>query len=78
MPRGKCPSGGRQAGHIVPTFPRWTVLHHRVLREVKKQTGRRLKFKFKSRTFDDVDYEHRQTGKAAPRLKLSADGHLVP
>ena len=43
MPRGKCPSGGQQVGHIVPTFPpRLPVLHHTVLREAKEQkTGGR-------------------------------------
>lgn len=41
MPRGKCPSGGRQAGHIVPTLPRWPLLHHTVLREVKSRSSRR-------------------------------------
>lgn len=45
MPRGECPSGGRQVGHFFPTLPCWSVLHNTVeqfsdnLKKANRQTN---------------------------------------
>lgn len=58
-----------------PHFPVGLCYITKFSEKLKKQTGRRLKFQLKNHTFDNMDYEHKQT---APELKLSADRDLVP